>query len=55
MENAFVQHERGVLAESEWAVYQGIACQRKTTGQAWDWGAHESALNADFVAIVNGC
>lgn len=55
MDNAFVQHERGVLADSEWEVYRAIACQRRTNAPDWSWYSHESALRPDFVAIMNVC
>lgn len=52
MENAFVQHERGVLADTEWATYHHVLC-----GQADDvtWPYHAPAFSPAFVDVVKAC
>jgi hypothetical protein len=56
MDNAFVQHERGVLAEADWEVYRGIACARsRVNDQSWVWDMHADALSPEFVAVMNDC
>ena len=55
MENAFVQHQRGVLADSEWEVYRGIACGVRTNGPFWSWSLHSSDLSPDFVKLMDEC
>jgi hypothetical protein len=52
MENAYVQHERGVLADSEWAVYHRIAC---TSWHEASWPWHRDALNPAFVSLIESC
>jgi hypothetical protein len=55
MDNAYVQHERGVLADSEWEVYRGIACAALTRHPSWSWALHADSLSPGFVEIMNGC
>jgi len=52
MENAFIQNERGVLADSEWATYHYIL-----SSQADDvtWPYHAPALSPAFVDLVEAC
>ncbi len=52
MENAFVQHERGVLGDSEWATYYNILC-RSAGDATWPWQA--PGLSPVFVALVEEC
>ena len=55
MDNAFVQYRRGVLADSEWLVYRGVACAAKTRDEDWSWQIHENSVSPDFAAIINAC
>ena len=55
MDNAFVQHKRGVLADSEWEVYRGLACATKTRTPPRFWRLHEGSLSRDFVVVMNDC
>ncbi len=55
MDNAFVQHRRGVLAEPEWEVYRGIACERRTSPPAWMWDLHREVMSPDFVVLMDEC
>ena len=55
MDNAYVQHERGVLADSEWEVYRGVACDARIYAPAWSWDLHRDALSPDFVALMDEC
>jgi hypothetical protein len=52
MENAFVQHERGVLADPEWATYHYLLCS-----QADDvtWTYHAPAFSPAFGDVVEAC
>lgn len=55
MDNAFVQHERGVLADVEWNVYRGIACERWRESRDGEWALHMGALGPAFVSLMDGC
>ena len=55
MDNAFVQRERGVLAEVDWEVYRGIACASRVRDQPWVWDMHAGSLSPEFVAIMDDC
>ena len=55
MDNAFVQHQRGVLADPEWGVYSGIACNVRTGAASWSWSFHSGDLSPDFVRLMDKC
>ena len=55
MDNAFVQHERGVLADAEWEVYRGIACENWMESQDGEWALHRDYLSPGFVSLMGGC
>lgn len=52
MENAFLQHERGILGPDEWEVYLRIAC-RLRNDHTWEF--HVGALSPGFVEVVESC
>ena len=52
MENAYLQHGRGILGEQEWEVYSRIACNGKTDRT---WGLHVPALGAAFTEFIENC
>jgi hypothetical protein len=52
MENAFVQHERGVLADAEWATYHHILCSQSDDVT---WPYHARAFSPAFVDVVKAC
>jgi hypothetical protein len=53
MDNAFVQHERGVLADAEWEVYLGIARRSRMRIQPWLWEMHRQSLNPKFMTLMD--
>ena len=52
MENAFLQHERGVLGDQEWGAYSRLACGALDERT---WGRHVSALSSAFVEFIETC
>lgn len=55
MENAFRQHERGMLGDLEFGLYASLTCRPKPPGRRLTWEDHASTLSADFVAFVESC
>lgn len=53
MENAFVQHERGVLGDAEWDTYHRILCGNARTDASWP--SHKGSLSPTFVAMAETC
>lgn len=54
MENAYLQHGRGVLGEEEWDVYARIICTSKSGFEStWTW--HMNTLNPGFRSFVESC
>jgi hypothetical protein len=52
MENAYFQHERGVLDDQGWEVYSRIACKSRIQRS---WRMHTPALSAEFVKFIETC
>jgi hypothetical protein len=52
MENAYLQHERGILGEQEWGAYSRLVCEQKNEVT---WDGHVPTLSAVFVEFVESC
>lgn len=52
MENAFVQRERGVLADPEWATYHHVLCSQADDAT---WPYQAPAFSPAFVGVVEAC
>ena len=55
MENAYVQHQIGVLGDAEWDTYHGLACGGREIEIPDTWRATIIALRPDFVALIDAC
>jgi len=55
MENAFVQHDRGVLADPEWEVYRQLACDGLRSEVPGVWEGTKRFLRSQFVTMLEEC
>lgn len=55
MENAFRQHERGMLGDLEYGVYVRLTCSPKAPGRRLGWRTHSATLSPDFIRFVESC
>lgn len=58
MQNAYLQWQRGMLTDNDWGFYEGLVCNRETSGAITfetTWNAHRSALVGNFVEFVEDC
>lgn len=55
MENAFRQHERGMLGDLEYELYVSMTCSPKPPGRRLSWQTHSPSLSPDFVSFVESC
>jgi hypothetical protein len=47
-QNAYFQHQRGTLGDSDWETYSHLVCTRKISS----WQIHKSAVAGQFVDFV---
>ncbi len=55
MENAFRQHDRGMLGDPEYELYASMTCSPKPPGRRLTWKDHARTLSPDFVSFVEAC
>lgn len=55
MQNAYMQWQRGTLADRDWLVYRNVACgSAASPGGAAHW-PRDRSLNEDFKEFLNSC
>ncbi len=55
MENAYVQHQIGVLGDAEWDTYHGLACRGREIEIPEMWRTTINSLRGDFLALIDAC